>query len=120
MTFNLTRGETLSLAFEGFDPAGLPTPTDALTGATCRANLKLARNGDAPGDAAEVEASFTVTAATEVVPGGGPGFVLTLSAEQTEALAPGNYVTDAKVTFPSGYTRVANLQRVTVLERVTQ
>lgn len=112
LTFKLTRGETFSLALEELDLADL-------AGATCRADLKLARNGGAPGDAAPVAAAFTVAASAEVVPGGGSGFVLTLTAAQTDDLAIGNYVVDAKIALPSGHVEVADLQRVTVQERVT-
>lgn len=113
MTFKLTRGETFSLALEELDGVDL-------TGATCRADLKLARNGGAPGDVAPVAATFTVSASTEVVPGGGAGWVLTLDADQTAGLAIGNYVVDAKIELLSGFVEVADLQRVSVLERVTQ
>lgn len=112
MTFRLTRGETFSLAIEELDGADL-------TGATCRAHLKLARNGGAPGDQAEVAAEFTVTDSTEVVPGGGGGWVLTIGANGTAALSVGNYVVDARIELPSGHVEVADLQRVTVVERVT-
>lgn len=109
----MTRGESFSLALEELDRADL-------TGAGCRADLKLARNGGAPGDASPVAATFTVTPAQEVVPGGGGGWVLTLDALQTEGLAVGSYVVDAKITLPSGFVEVADLQRVMVVERVTQ
>ena len=112
MTFRLTRGETFSLAIEELDHADL-------TGAECRADLKRAINGGAPGDLAEVAAEFTVTASTEVVPGGGAGWVLTIGANGTAGLSVGNYVVDAKITLPSGHVEVADLQRVTVAERVT-
>ena len=112
MTFKLTRGETFSLALEELDSADL-------TGATCRADLKLARNGAAPGDQAPVAAAFTVTASDEVVPGGGAGFVLILDADQTAGLPVGNFVVDAKIELPSGHVEVADLQRVAVQERVT-
>ncbi len=112
MTFRLTRGETFSLALEELDGVDLD-------GATCRADLKAARNGGAPGDQAEVAASFTVTASTEVVPGGGAGWVLTLPAPATTGLAVGNYVVDAKIELASGFVEVADLQRVQVVERVT-
>ena len=112
MTFRLTRGETFSLALEELDHADL-------TGATCRADLKLARNGGAPGDVAPIAASFTVTPSTEVVPGGGAGWVLTIGADQTSDLAIGNYVVDAKIELPSGHVEVADLQKVAVAERVT-
>ena len=112
MTFRLTRGETFSLAIEELDQADL-------TGAECRADLKRALNGGAPGDLAEVAAEFTVTASTEVVPGGGAGWVLTIGANGTAGLGVGNYVVDAKITLPSGHVEVADLQRVQVAERVT-
>lgn len=112
MTFKLTRGETFSLALEELDLADL-------AGATCRADLKLARNGGAPGDLAPVAATFIVTPSAEVVPGGGAGFVLTIPADETADLAIGNYVVDAVVDLPSGYIEITDLQRVTVLERVT-
>lgn len=112
MTFRLTRGETFSLAIEELDQADL-------TGAECRADLKLARNGGAPGDAAPVAAEFTVTASDAVVPGGGGGWVLTLGAVTTIDLAVGNYVVDARIALPSGHVEVADLQRVQVVERVT-
>lgn len=112
MTFKLTRGETFSLAIEELDGADLD-------GATCRADLKAARNGGAPGDQAEVAASFTVTGSTEVVHGGGAGWVLTLDANATTALAVGIYVVDAKIVLASGFVEVADLQRVQVIERVT-
>jgi len=113
LTFKMTRGESFSLALEELDRADL-------TGAACRADLKAARNGGAPGDSSPVAAAFTVTAAQEVVPGGGGGWVLTLDAVQTEGLAVGSYVVDAKITLPSGFVKVADLQRVMVMERVTQ
>lgn len=112
MTFKLTRGETFSLALEELDAVDL-------TGADCRADLKLARNGGAPGDAAPVAAAFTVTPATEVVPGGGAGWVLTIDAAETADLPIGSYVVDALVELPSGHVEIADLQRVSVLERVT-
>lgn len=112
MTFRLTRGETFTLALEELDAADL-------TGATCEADLKLARNGGAPGDQAPIAASFLVTASDEVVPGGGAGWVLTLGANTTSGLAVGNYVVDARIALPSGHVEVADLQRVAVQERVT-
>lgn len=112
MTFKLTRGETFSLALEEIDGADL-------TGATCRADLKLARNGGAPGDATPVAATFTVTDSAAVVPGGGAGWVLLIGANETAGLDVGNYVVDAKITLPSGHVEVADLQRVSVQERVT-
>ena len=84
MTFRLTRGETFSLALEELDG------TD-LDGATCRADLKAARNGGAPGD----------------------------QASDTTGLAVGNYVVDARIELTSGFVEVADLQRVQVVERVT-
>jgi len=112
LTFKLTRGETFTLALEELDG-------DDLTGATCRAHLKLARNGGAPGDEAPVAATFTVTASTAVVPGGGPGWVLLIGANETAGLEVGNYVVDARIELPNDHVEVANLQRVTVQERVT-
>ncbi|MFN3930853.1 MAG: hypothetical protein ACK4JY_03805 [Brevundimonas sp.] len=112
MTFKLTRGETFSLALEELDLADL-------TGATCRADLKLSRNGGAPGDEAPVAAAFTVVPSTETVPGGGAGFILTIDAALTEDLAIGNYVVDARIALPSGHVEIADLQKVTVQERVT-
>lgn len=112
MTFRLTRGETFSLALEELDGADL-------TGAECRADLKLARNGGAPGDAAEVAAEFTVTTSAEVVPGGGAGWILTIGPNASAGLVVGNYVVDAKITLPSGHVEVADLQKVAVAERVT-
>lgn len=112
MTFKLTRGETFTLALEEIDGADL-------SGANCRADLKLARNGGAPGDAAPIDATFTVTGSTEVVPGGGPGWVLHIGANETAGLDVGNYVVDAKIELPSGHVEVADLQRVAVAERVT-
>lgn len=112
MTFKLTRGETFTLALEEIDGADL-------IGATCRADLKTARNGGAPGDAAPVAATFTVTGSTEVVPGGGSGWVLLIGANETAGLDVGNYVVDAKIELPSGHVEIADLQRVAVAERVT-
>lgn len=112
MTFRLTRGETFSLAIEELDQADL-------TGATCRADLKAARNGGAPGDATEVAAAFIVSASDVVVPGGGGGWVLTLAASVTAGLTVGSYVVDARIELPSGHVEVADLQRVQVVERVT-
>lgn len=112
MTFRLTRGETFSLAIEELDGADL-------TGAECRADLKLARNGGAPGDQAEVAAEFTVASSTEVVPGGGAGWVLTVGPNVTAGLVVGNYVVDARIELPSGHVEVADLQKVAVAERVT-
>lgn len=112
MSFKVTRGETFALALEELDHADL-------TGVSCRADLKLARNGAAPGDEAPVAASFLVVASPEVVPGGGAGWVLTIGANQTSDLPIGNYVVDAKIELPSGHVEVADLQKVTVQERVT-
>lgn len=112
MTYKLARGETFTLAIEELDGVDLD-------GATCRADLKAARNGGAPGDQAEVAASFTVTASDAVVPSGGAGWVLALSATATTGLAVGNYVVDAKIELASGFVEVADLQRVQVVERVT-
>lgn len=112
MTYKLTRGATCSLAFEDVEGGDL-------TGATCRADLKKALNGGAPGDLAEVVATFTVTLTDEVTPGGWAGFYLTLSPEQTAALTPGNYVTDAMVTLASGYRKPTDVVQITVVERVT-
>lgn len=112
MTFRVTRGETFALALEELDAADL-------NGAVCRADLKAAKNGGAPGDEAPVAAVFSVTSSDAVVPGGGAGFVLTLTALQTVALHVGNYVVDARIILPSGFVEVADLQRVAVVERVT-
>ncbi|MNR96411.1 hypothetical protein D3C72_275660 [compost metagenome] len=113
MTFKLTRGETFSLALEEIDGVDL-------TGAACRADLKRASNGGAPGDATPIAATFTVTDSAAVVPGGGAGWVLIIGANETAGLAVGKYVVDAKIILPSGHTEIADLQRVTVMERVTQ
>jgi len=113
VTFKLTRGETFTLALEELDG-------DDLSGATCRADLKQARNGGAPGDDAPVAATFIVTASTAVVPGGGPGWVLLIGANETAGLDVGNYVVDAKIELLSGFVEVADLQRVAVVERITR
>lgn len=119
MTFRTTRGETFSLALEALDLAGNPLSQAALTGMTCRAELKASLNGGAPGDVAPVLAEFTVSDTAEVVPGGGAGFILTLGANTTAGLAVGNYVVDARAEFPNGVVIMSALQRVTLEERVT-
>ena len=82
-------------------PAGEPS---AFNQACVQNNMIVGRNreyGIAP---------TTLNAITEGV---------TIGANGTAGLSVGNYVVDAKITLPSGHVEVADLQRVTVAERVT-
>lgn len=113
MTFqtSFTRGETFSLALEATD--------GDVTGATCEADIKAAVNGQPPADTVPALKVFTVSPVAEVTPGGGAGWILTLTPGQTVDIGPGIYVVDAKVTLASGFVEQTDTVRVSVKERVT-
>ena len=92
------------------------------TGATCRAVLKAARNGQAPGDDAPDAAVFTVAFVDHHDPlnnASDPAWLCVLSAENSEALTPGTYVMDARVEI-GGEVYATATEQVTVEQRVTE
>lgn len=113
MTFqtSFTRGETFSLALEATD--------GDVSGATCEADIKAAVNGQPPADIVPPLEVFAVSPVAEVTPGGGAGWILTLTPAQTVDIGPGIYVVDARVTLANGFVEQTDVVRVTVKERVT-
>ncbi len=106
-----TRGESFSLALEATD--------GDIAGATCRADLKLTINGEFPPESAAPLMAFSVTAVDEVTPGGNPGWLLSLSPDQTGTLPTGNYVTDAKIIMANGWVEQTDPVTIHVKKRVT-
>lgn len=91
-------------------------------GAEVRCVLKRSRNGKAPGDAAEDAAVFDMAWLEHHDPAdeaSAPGWLATLSPEQTEALTPGLYATDARVSI-DGAVVATQTEQVEVVERVTE
>lgn len=98
MTETLTTiraGETLSIAL-------VATAGDPAQITEFRAVLKkLGVNNALPTTASPEAAVFSASASQNVTPGY-PGYTLTLSAAQTEGLAPGMYATDARFRVAGG------------------
>lgn len=107
------RGQHVSVGIEAVKGAA------AAADATCAAVLKLAINGKPPPYSVAPVAAFAVVWSDELEPGAGPGWILTLTAEETAALEPEIYVTDARITLASGFVQQTDPIRIDLRERVT-
>jgi len=109
------RGETFVIALEAVQ--------GDISGATVRAVLKAASNGEPPGDAASEAAVFSSSSVAHVDADdltSKPGWLLSLTATQTAGLALGLYLMDARIVLASGAIDQTGLVAVTVRERITQ
>lgn len=109
-----TRGETYRCALE--------VAAGEADGATVRVALKATRLGRPPGDAAAEAAVLTTEWTAQVDPDvetSGPGWIATLAAADSEALAAGVYAMDARITLGADVIQ-SDPVRVTVAERVTE
>lgn len=92
-------------------------------GAQVSAVLKIARDGAAPGDDAPAVATFNVSYQADIDRGDGttgPGWFLTLSEADTEALVAGRTVlTDCRIEI-DGAVHYTDTHRLAVAERVTE
>lgn len=92
------------------------------SGATCRAVLKKARNGGAPGDDAPEEAVFIVTFVAHHDPldnASDPAWLCVLTDEASADLTPGSYVMDARIEI-GGEAYATPTEKIIVEERVTE
>lgn len=107
----LYKGESISIACE------VVMGVDELVGATARSELKkAAKGGGVPSENAPVVLVLTTEYRAELDIGLGPGWLITGS---TATLAPGEYVTDVRITLADGYVDYADPVIVEVLARVT-
>ncbi len=112
--YRCKRGATLVI------PLNAVGASDAdLVGITIDAGVKAAVNGTVPSGSTPRIATFTVTprAAVDAIP---PGWNLTLTDAQTEALEPGVYVTDAAITLPGGSAvQISDVLSITLEQTVS-
>lgn len=108
MAFNRTRGETIAFAVQNIDQVEV---------SRVKARIKRAL-GQVP--TGEVVAEFTVTPVADLGGSLGPGWLLTLPADQSLLLEPGNYVFDTRVALPSGAVEISDLTLFTVLAGATE
>ncbi|GEM_PF-1597344 len=115
MTATIKRGATFT--------AVLDDRSANAANATISASLKYARDGGAPGDDAPTAAEFAVRYQADIDRGdgtSGPGWFLTLTEDQTEALIAGRTVTtDVRIEVDGG-VHYTDTQRLSVVERVTE
>ncbi len=114
MTFKLTRDRTFAIKLRARALPGETLDLADLVGATCVADLKLAVNGNPPPPETAAAATFDVAYDAEL-----PGWVLSLDDEVTDGLAPGVYVTDARLVFANGHVPPTGFVRVAVGPEVT-
>lgn len=114
MTFKLTRDRTFAIKLRARPlPGEVLDPAD-LELASCEADLKRAVNSEPPPPETEADATFQVDFDPDL-----PGWVLSLTDEVTDNLAPGLYVTDARVQFANGHVPPTGHVRVIVGREVT-
>lgn len=109
-----TRGETFS--------AVLKVRSGDIGAATCSMVLKVAINGQPPGDAAPEAAVLDVVYRPHLDPddqASPAAFVGTIAADASEGLTPGVYVMDGRIVL-DGAIAQTDVVRVTVMERVTE
>jgi hypothetical protein len=83
------RGETITFGLRSLDPA-----YDGSETVTC--DVKVAVNGaEVPAENVDPTLSITPVFAD-------PAWMFTITAAQSAALGPGNYITDAKVAYANG------------------
>lgn len=114
MTFKLTRDRTFAMKLRARALPGETLDLGDLAGATCVADLKPAINGNPPPPDTTAAATFQVAYDADL-----PGWVLSLGVDVTDDLAPGVYVTDARVTFANGHVPPTGFVRITVGAEVT-
>ena len=106
----IQRGETFQYTLSGRQ-----------TGDAIEADLKLAASGLAvPDDTVAVAASFVFVTSDDVDGEGTDGWIGSLSAATTAALAAGNYAFDEKITSSGGLIDQTTAAIIKVVERVTE
>lgn len=114
LPFVCPQGSTFTLALEAV--------SGDVGEAAVRAALKPAVNGRVPSAGTPESAVFSATAVAHVDAEdatSGPGWHLTLSDEQTQALAPGRYFADARIGFPDGVDVLTQTVAIDVKASVT-
>ena len=105
----IQRGETFQYTLSGRQ-----------TGDTIIARLKPAAAGlGVPADTVAAVATFTTAASDDVDGNGTDGWILTLDATTTAALAVGNYVFDERIVNAAGQIENTEASILKVVERVT-